>query len=173
MPSPNTFSIAPISDLLDRWLSGLAIIIDPFARNSLRGTHRNDLNPDTLATSHMMAEDFAATLAGVEADAILFDPPYSPRQISECYKSVGKPVGMVETQHPKMLSACKNAFAPLIKPHGIAITFSWNTVGFGLKRGFEPIEVMLVCHGGSHNDTIVTVERRKEWTTNPSLFQTP
>jgi hypothetical protein len=38
--------------------------------------------------------------------------------------------------------------------------FGWNSSGIGIKRGFELIEVLLVCHGGSHNDTIVTVERK-------------
>lgn len=28
------------------------------------------------------------------------------------------------------------------------------------NRGFEIIEIMLVAHGGNHNDTIVTVERK-------------
>jgi len=30
----------------------------------------------------------------------------------------------------------------------------------GKKMGFELIEILLVCHGSDHNDTIVTVERK-------------
>lgn len=33
-------------------------------------------------------------------------------------------------------------------------------MGFGLKRGYELLEVLLVPHGAAHNDTIVTVERK-------------
>jgi hypothetical protein len=30
----------------------------------------------------------------------------------------------------------------------------------GIKRNFKLIEVLIVAHGGAHNDTIVTVERK-------------
>ena len=55
----------------------------------------------------------------------------------------------------------------MLKPEGIAICFGWNSMGFGLKRGYELLEVLMVPHGGAHNDTIVTVERK---TANPTLF---
>jgi len=29
----------------------------------------------------------------------------------------------------------------------------------GKNRGFEIVEILLVAHGGHHNDTIVTVEK--------------
>ncbi len=48
----------------------------------------------------------------------------------------------------------------MIKVGGYAISFGWNSSGFGKKRGFEIIEILLVAHGGRHNDTIVTVERK-------------
>ena len=47
MPSPDTFSIAPIASLLDHWLHDCEVIVDPFARNSNRGTITNDLSPNT------------------------------------------------------------------------------------------------------------------------------
>ena len=34
--------------------------------------------------------------------------------------------------------------------------------GIGKQYGFEIIEILLVAHGGWHNDTIVTVERKRE-----------
>jgi len=43
---------------------------------------------------------------------------------------------------------------------GIAISFGWNSNGFGKKLGFEIIEILIVPHGSSHNDTIVTIERK-------------
>ena len=33
-------------------------------------------------------------------------------------------------------------------------------MGIGKNRGFEMIEILLVPHGGSKNDTIVTVEQK-------------
>jgi len=44
----------------------------------------------------------------------------------------------------------------------------WDSNGFGKNRGFELIELLLVCHGGRHNDTIVTVERKVNTTLGDS-----
>lgn len=44
----------------------------------------------------------------------------------------------------------------------IVLSFGWNTVGMGKNRGFEIIEIMLVCHGGAHNDTICLAEKRTQ-----------
>lgn len=54
MPNAETFNILPISRLLDRYLAGFNVVVDPFARNSKRGTFTNDLNPATAATHHML-----------------------------------------------------------------------------------------------------------------------
>lgn len=164
MPSPDTFSIAPIASLLDHWLHGAETIIDPFARNSHRGTITNDLSPDTTAQHHMLAENFTGMLVkdGVEADAVLIDPPYSPRQITEVYQAIGLDAGQAETQNGRILRMVKDDAATMIKPGGIAICFGWNSNGLGVNRGFELIEVLLVAHGGAHNDTIVTVEKKSE-----------
>jgi len=91
-------------------------------------------------------------------DGVLFDPPYSPRQISECYQHVGRKTHKEDTQS-SFYSNRKNAAAKLIKPGGLAITCGWNSNGFGKTRGFELIEMLCVAHGGAHNDTIITVER--------------
>lgn len=153
MPSPATFSIPPISALLDRWLSDCAVVIDPFSGDSLRGTLRNDLRHGTEATAWLATLD-------VRADAVLFDPPYSPRQISEAYKRVGLEVGMRETQNARLYKTAKDELDRLLKPGGIAICCGWNSAGFGKVRGYEFEEILLVAHGGAHSDTIVTVERK-------------
>ena len=48
--------------------------------------------------------------------------------------------------------------ARVVKKDGFVISFGWNSGGIGKKLGFEQKEIMLVSHGGNHNDTIVTVE---------------
>ena len=65
------------SDLLDRWLDGRSVIVDPFARNCSRGTITNDLDPETQATHHSDAVEFLDMLIedGIEADAVILDPP--------------------------------------------------------------------------------------------------
>lgn len=161
MPNHETFSLPPVSRLLDRWLQGAGVVVDPFARNSKRGTVTNDLNPQTEALYHLPAEEFLAGL-DIRADVALFDPPYSPRQISECYQSVGRKVTTQDTQNGRLNRIVKDELHRLLKPGGIAICCGWNSMGLGLARGYEMLEILLVTHGGPHNDTIVTVERKPE-----------
>jgi hypothetical protein len=160
MPSPDTFAMAPVARLLDRWLDGRAVIVDPFARHSTRGTVRNDLSLLCDTDHHLEARDFLRLLAndGVTADAALLDPPYSPRQVAEVYRSVGRPVGRETTQNAKLYAECRDLFLPLLKPGAVAVSCGWNSCGFGKTRGFTLREVLIVAHGGAHNDTIVTVE---------------
>ena len=54
----------------------------------------------------------------------------------------------------------KNEIARLTKPEGLVICCGWTSQGIGKGRGFEILEILLVPHGGSKNDTIVTVERK-------------
>ena len=59
-----------------------------------------------------------------------------------------------------MFAAVKDALSGLLRVGGLAISCGWNSTGFGKKRGYELLEVLLVCHGRCHNDTIVVVERK-------------
>ena len=163
MPSADTFTIDPIAELLARWLP-TGVIVDPFARNSMIGTVRNDLNPAMSEQSHLPAEEFLSGVTSLSADAVLFDPPYSPRQISECYQSVGLKCSMEDTQGARLNSACKVEIARICKNGGIVICCGWNSMGIGIGRGFVMQEILLVTHGGSHNDTIVTVETKAQAT---------
>jgi hypothetical protein len=167
MASPDTFTIAPIAELLGRWLADRRVIVDPFARNSRLGNITNDLNPDTMAQEHLPADLFAENLGvrEVQADAVLLDPPYSPRQLAQCYQNIGVKPGQRETQNGRFLATVKDSLSRIVLPGGIAICCGWNSVGFGKGRGFRLDEVLIVCHGGAHNDTIVTVETKV-----PGLF---
>lgn len=163
MPSGDTFSVPPIGDFVRRYLAAAKVSIDPFARNKAWATHTNDLNPETTAQHHMDAEKFLLMLGsqGVKADLIIFDPPYSPRQISECYKSVGMEVGMKETQSALLYQRVRDAIVPVCTPDAVVLSFGWNSVGMGKRHDFEQTEIMLCCHGGAHNDTICLAERRR------------
>lgn len=162
MPDSETFNVPPIGGLV-RWrLSQSKVSIDPFARNKRWATWTNDLNPDTAAEYHLEAEDFLLLLAtkGVKADLFIFDPPYSPRQLKECYDGIGKKMQMEDGQTARLRSIWREAAMPLLTDNATVISCGWNTVGFGVGLGFEIEEIMLVCHGADHNDTIVTVERK-------------
>lgn len=162
MPSADTFDVKPIGDFVRRYLAASTVSVDPFARNKRWATHTNDLNPNTLAEHHMEATAFMAMIAerGVVADLLILDPPYSPRQISECYQEAGIKCGMAETQNSALYARVKSASIPILSEDATIISFGWNSAGMGKKHGFEQIEILLVCHGGAHNDTICLAERR-------------
>ena len=162
MPNSNTFSVPPIRDFVQKYLKLVGgDSIDPFARNSDFATVSNDLNPETSATYHMDALEFLkkVRMMGRKFSCGIFDPPYSPRQLSECYQQVGRKATMQDTQ-AKSWSDWKNALSPLILHNGYVLSFGWNTVGMGIKRGYEIAEILMVCHGGQHNDTICLAERK-------------
>ena len=56
---------------------------------------------------------------------------------------------------------CKTEIARIVKHGGKVICFGWTTMGIGINRGFEMQRILIVPHGGSKNDTLVTVEKRK------------
>jgi len=160
MPDSNTFSCPPIGEFVEKYLRDSSVSVDPFARNKDWATYTNDVNPETSAQHHMDAVDYLEFLSsyGVKADLFIYDPPYSPRQISEHYKEFGRKATSVDTQLSPMLSKARGRAYGILKVGGIALSFGWNTVGFG--KHFEFIEVLNVCHGGGHNDTICMAQRK-------------
>lgn len=164
MPNSDTFSIKPIGDFVKKHLFESAVSFDPFARNCRLATHTNDLNPDTCALHHMDAEDFCKKLYndGVRADLLLFDPPYSPRQISECYSGIGRAVTGKDTQNAALYKRVRDAAHTVLKPGGKCLSFGWNSNGMGKTRGYEILEILIVAHGGGHNDTICMAEIKTE-----------
>lgn len=160
MPSPWTFEIYPIKCLLERYVGGGWNWIDPFAGKFSPAKLTNDINPDMPTQYHMEALEFVQRASHEWGFAgVLFDPPYSFRQISENYKSVGMKATQMQTSMA-FYEKVKSALCDKIHVNGHAISFGWNTNGFGKARGFEIVEIMAVAHGGSKNDTLVTVERK-------------
>lgn len=162
MPSRDTFGIEPIGAFVGRYLARSKCSIDPFARSSRLATYRNDISPNTEAEYHMDAIAFLdlMTQRGARCDLALIDPPYSPRQITECYAEIGLKAGMQDTQSARFYARMRAALLPVLTDDAIVLSFGWNSTGMGLKQGFELTEILLVCHGGAHNDTICTAERR-------------
>ena len=166
MPNKETFKINPIKNLIEKYVPAKktddVLWIDPFVRNSIfkdRMEYTNDLNPEFKADVHMDALDFLKKIRDNSCDGVLFDPPYSPRQITESYKGVGKRATTEDTQ-TSFWSKLKDEIARITKEGSAVITFGWNSNGLGKTRGFEIIEILLVAHGSAHNDTIVVVERK-------------
>lgn len=157
MPNKWTFRIKPIKELINRYVkTGYGTTwVDPFAgynspahiTNDIEG-RGNKFNLDGL--------EFLKTIDNGLACGCLFDPPYSVDQSLRKYTPKFKgTAGRAEYR-----AKCKDEIGRIIKKGGIVISFSWDSAGIGLKRGFDIIEILLICHGACHNDTIVTVERK-------------
>lgn len=156
MPNKWTFTIKPIRELLaEEFTEGLWC--DPFCGENSPAQVTNDINEDVEADFHMDAIEFLKTRKDNEFDGILLDPPYSNRQVSEHYKKAGVKVTGWHTSSG-WEKAIKDEAKRVLKKGGKAMCFGWNSMGMGKTRGFEMTRVLLVPHGGSKHDTIVTVE---------------
>lgn len=159
MPNKYTFTIKPIKELLQDEMNG-GIWIDPFAGFHSPAQITNDLDPTSTAISHMDALEFLKMQQDSNCDGGFYDPPYSISQATECYKGFGKQYLDVKPSSMLYWKSIKNELARIVKPGGKIICCGWSSMGLGKNRGFEMTRILLVPHGGSKNDTIVTVERK-------------
>lgn len=157
MPSKNTFEILPIKTLLEDEVDADKYWIDPFANQSKVAKVTNDLNPKFDTDYHMDALDFLKMFGDASVDGVLYDPPYSMRQVSECYQNFGFEVTQ-STTTAAFWAKQKAEIARIVKHGGKVITFGWNSGGIGNSYGFTIQRILLVPHGGHHYDTICTVE---------------
>ena len=160
MPNSRTFDIKCISKLIGRYVKYETYAIDGFANDSHTYGTSNDIDPQYKTDYNMDALDFHKMFDDKSVDVVLFDPPYSLRQVSECYKKLDLTVNM-ETTQSSFWSKNKDQIARIIKPEGYCLSFGWNSNGIGKTRGFRIIEILIVAHGGQHNDTICVVEQKE------------
>ena len=168
MPNSRTFKIKAIKELIQKYNNKNQNICDPFANGcSIReklvwkNYISNDLDSDYKTDFNLEAQDFLAMASDNKFDLLLYDPPYSGRQVSECYKKLGKTVTMSDT-NSGYFTKFKKQISRVVKPGGIVISFGWQSNGIGKKYGFKIIEILLIAHGGNHNDTICVVEKKVE-----------
>ena len=157
MPNRNTFEINPIKELIKKYSYG--IIIDPFANKNKIATITNDIDVSFETDYHMDALDFLKMFDDNSVDTVLYDPPYSSRQVSECYKKLNMTVDM-ETTQSSYWRKHKQEISRIVRKNGIVISCGWNSGGMGKKYGFDIQEILLVPHGGHHNDTIIVVDKK-------------
>lgn len=161
MPNKQTFKIKPIKELIERYVSDGKGWVDPFCGKSEYCEFQNDLNPSN-SFRQMEAMEFVKTIKENSVSGYLIDPPYSLNQLKTLYDNYTEGKGLYCVRPDSMIywSRFKDLVASQIKMNGIVISFGWNSMGLGISRGFEQIEILLVPHGGSRNDTIVVVEKK-------------
>jgi len=137
MPNHQTFKIKAFDKLIKSELGNA--YIDPFPY---------PFKQDAI--------DYLKAIPNRSENYLVFDPPYSQRQLKEMYASEG-----LAFNHPMNNSYwanCRKEISRIIKPGGKVISFGWNTNGIGKKFGFEIKKIVIVAHGSQHNDTMATVE---------------
>lgn len=168
MPNSRTFKIKPIKEIINKYQNKLendSLIIDPFSNENIIidkerfNLKTNDIDPQYETDYSLDALEFLKIFDDNEVDLVLYDPPYSPRQVSEVYKKMGMSVNMQTTQ-ASYWGNQKKEISRIVKKGGYVMTFGWNSGGIGKTKGFKIVEILMVAHGGWHNDTIITVERK-------------
>lgn len=159
MPNKWTFTIKPIKELLADELEK-GYWCDPFAGQNSPADVTNDLDEIAPTTHHMDALAFLKSQPSEHFDGVLFDPPYSITQARQLYEGRGMELLDIKPTSMKYWAECKNELSRILKPGGKAICFGWSSMGLGKNRGYEMTRILLVPHGGSKNDTIVTVETK-------------
>lgn len=158
MPSPETFKVDPIKRLIFKYIGDGVGWADPFSNNNSPAEFTNDINPKMNTKFHLEAHEFAKTIPVVSG--VLFDPPYSSEQLKRSYENIGRSFTTTDGQLTNRWTDLKNSLSKKIVSGGYVLSFGWSTSGFGKKRGFEKIELLIVCHGSGHNDTLCLVERK-------------
>ncbi len=158
MPNKHTFLVKPIRELVNRYVGDGKGWVDLFSGWNSPAEVTNDLNPEIPAQYHLDAFDFVNTLDG-KFKGCIFDPPYSLVQVSRSYKDIGLKSHIGSDDPTASFKIVKDKMVCHIEAGGYIISCGWNSNGFGMKRGFEIVEILLVAHGGGHNDTIIMVEQ--------------
>ncbi len=161
MPNKWTFKVPVIAEFVHSYANGGVNWADPFAGQSDYAEFRNDINPANNQPVCMEALEFLQALEGIELDGVIFDPPYSLTQVSRSYKDIG--LKFKGKENPTGgFPLVRDAIAQTVRSGGHVLSFGWNTVGMGKGRGFEMVELLVVCHGGNRNDTLCVAERKNK-----------
>lgn len=152
MPNQCTFSIPPIADFINRRLQVSKNSCDPFSADTNLACHRNDIRKSGIPSEIWLKQFPSGSM-----DLVLYDAPYSPRQLKECYDDMG---ASLHDTKSSVWKAWKEEIARITSTGGVVLSFGWQSSGIGKSLGFEIEEIRLVPHGGNHHDTICVAERK-------------
>jgi len=147
-----TFEYRPAREFVEERLRG-DVLNACAGRVRLRhdgAVHRNDLNPEIDADTHVDVANIAEEFAPESFDTVVFDPPYDDLQAADKYDAL----------RADDVLAAFNGFGELLRPGGRVIAFGWNSWGMTSVRGFEREDTVLFQRGPCKRDVIATVDRR-------------
>ncbi len=140
MPTHQTFQMKEVKKLLNSERNA-GVELDPFP--------------------YPYEQDALKLLKEVKDESIdfgLYDPPYSQKQLFEMYDGLGVNL-QSNANYFKLIDVEWNR---VITPGGKVIKFGWNSKR--ISKGFEITRILIINHGGAHNDTIVTVQTKLQTT---------
>lgn len=144
------------------------VIVDPFARDCTLAdaAFRNDINPKTHAFHHLDAIDFFVKILDHNgpgfADFIIYDPPFSQRQLEEKYD--GELVNMYTV--PGYVKNVNTLACLCLRPGGRLLKFGYNSNKVG-SLDFEA--GWLQPTGGNSNDVIISLWKQNQKSLTPWL----
>ncbi len=171
MPNKATFSIPPIKKFIDKWIPDKdVVIVDPFRGESDIGNLTNDIR-ETRIDSLVWLKSIPAGIA----DVVLFDPPYTPRQLKECYNSLGLSLHDTTAGYWARL---RDEVVRISHKGTIVLSFGYGASHIGTKRGydieeglivlqtekqgeFDIVDGLMILHGSLHNATICMAEVKR------------
>lgn len=162
MPNSNTFDVKSIGDWVDKWMdkNDDGLWVDPFDGKYRGADITNDVNEDFDTDFNMRALKFLKKFDENEINGgVIFDPPYSQRQIKEQYERAGLEVTQEDTKS-NTWSDWRDEVERICDEGAIVLYFGWDSNGIGITRGFDKKELLVVAHGGSHNDTKCLAEKK-------------
>lgn len=171
-PSADTFDVPVIGEFVKSYLRNSKVSIDPFARNKRWATYTNDLNPVTGAEYHLPALDFLKELCrkGIKADLVIFDPPYTRRQVKEVYEGIGLGFTNNDSQYFSLnWKDEREIINEILTIDGIVLSFGYHSNGMRFSGAYTDEEMLVVCHGGAHYDTICIAQRKVAY--QPALLE--
>jgi len=155
MPNIHTFEMKKLRDWFIQYVEGDVLNIFGGYTKLDYGKGKivyNDINENIPSDYHYDAMNISQHFSPESFDTILFDPPYTDFQATHYY----------DGKLCRDLDRAKSEADKLLKPGGVAISFGYNSTGFGKKRGYKKLAILLVNCGFGHNDIIVTVERKTQ-----------
>jgi hypothetical protein len=148
-PKKFTFQQPKLKKWTEKWCKGKVLNLFAGETMLLADEYRVDSNKDMKADWYGDAFEFVRD-TDMKFDTIILDPPYNLRKSREAYKG----------HYMSSFMKIKNELNRILNDGGRIITFGYDSVGMGKKKGFEKIAICLVCHSGDHNDTLCLVEEK-------------
>ena len=146
MPNHKTFEMPPVKKLIEEELR--SEYVDPFP--------------------YPFTQDAIEYLKSFKTNSVtklVFDPPYSQYQLKLMYKNLGNffhnsPNGDQAKRITKYWTNCKKEIVRITKSGAKVLSFGWHTNGIGKSYNFKIERIMILAHGGRHNDTLITLESK-------------